>query len=56
MLSPLLKKRDADHEEFSNFRPISNLKSISETIERAVASQLKEYVMLNFLDDLCQSA
>ena len=34
MLLPLLKKVNADFEEFSNFRPISNLKYISKLIEK----------------------
>lgn len=37
MLLSLLKKKNADHEIFSNFRPISNLKLISKLIEKAVA-------------------
>ena len=39
MLLPLLKKKNADHEIFSNFRAISNLKLISKLIEKAVSSQ-----------------
>ena len=40
VLSPLLKKQDADTEQLQNFRPISNLKFVSKLVEKAVASQL----------------
>ena len=40
MLSPTLKKIDADFEQFQNFRPISNLKVVSKLVEKAVAIQL----------------
>ena len=33
-LVPALKKHDADHEQFSNFRPISNLVMVSKVIEK----------------------
>ena len=33
MISPKLKKKSLDHEVYSNFRPISNLKFISKMIE-----------------------
>ena len=56
MLLPLLKKKNADHESFSNFRPISNLKLISKLIEKAVASQLIDYLSFNSLHESFQSA
>ena len=37
VLTPLLKKPNLDHEVRSNFRPISNLKVISNVIEKVVA-------------------
>ena len=40
MLKPLLKKSGADHEVFSNFRPVSNLHFLSKVTEKAVAAQL----------------
>ena len=36
LLSPLLKKLNADFEQFSNFRPVSNLKFLSKLIEKTV--------------------
>ena len=35
MLKPLLKKSGADHELFSNFRPVSNLYFLSKVTEKA---------------------
>ena len=40
VLSPLLKKPDADFLQFKNFRPISNLKALSKVNEKSVALQL----------------
>ena len=56
MLSPTLKKIDADFEQFQNFRPISNLKVVSKLVEKAVAIQLTHYVMAHRLDETFQSA
>ena len=41
---PLLKKRGADHENFSNFRPVSNLYCLSKVTEKAVAAQLSDHL------------
>ena len=43
--SPCLKKPDADHSQFSNFRPVSNLCLISKIIEKAVAVQLTNHIV-----------
>ena len=56
MLSPTLKKIDADFEQFQNFRPISNLKVVSKLVEKAVAIQLTDHVMAHHLDETFQSA
>ena len=56
MLSPLLKSVNADHDSFSSFRPISNLKFLSKLIEKAVFSQLNEYLLENDLHEVFQSA
>ena len=40
LLSPILKKLNADFEQFSNFRPVSNLKFLSKLIEKTVFVQL----------------
>lgn len=56
LLTPLLKKPNANHEEFGNFRPISNLSFISKSIEKVVAQQLTKYISDNGLDEPFQSA
>ena len=55
-LSPSLKKPDADFNQFSNFRPISNLTLVSKIIEKAVAEQLTDHVNTYHLDEMYQSA
>lgn len=55
-LSPTLKKPSADFKQFTNFRPISNLKFISKLVEKSVAIELTKHVMTNHLDETFQSA
>ena len=52
----LTEKKNADHDIFSNFRSILNLKFISKLIEKAVASQLTDYLSFNSLHESFQSA
>ena len=55
-LVPALKKHDADHEQFSNFRPISILVMVSKVIEKAVSAQLTDHVRTHHLEEWFQSA
>ena len=55
-LSPLLKRPSLDHEQFPNFRPISNLPFISKCTEKVVASRLTSHVNNNNLSEIFQSA
>ena len=57
MIKPLLKKSGADHENFSNFRPASNLYFLYKVTEKAVAAQLCDHLNGNggFLEEF-QSA
>ena len=55
-LQPRLKKASLDPDEFNSFRPISNLKFISKSIEKIVADQTCQYVKNNNLEELYQSA
>ena len=55
-LSPLLKRPSLDHEQFPNFRPISNLPFISKCTENVVASRLTSHVNNNNLSEVFQSA
>ena len=56
LLNPLVKKANLNFEEFSNFRPIFNLKFISKATEKAVAFQLNNYIRDNDLGEVYQSA
>ena len=56
ILKPLLKKRSLDSNDFKNYRPISNLRFISKTIEKYVAKQLIQYLDINDLGETYQSA
>lgn len=53
---PLLKKSDADPNELSNYRPISNLSFIGKVIERVAVNQLQNYLSNNRLHATMQSA
>ena len=44
VIKPLLKKSGADHENFSNFRPVWNLYFLSKVTEKAVAAQLCDHL------------
>ena len=56
MIRPKLKKESLDHEVYSNFRPISNLKFISKMIKKAVSYQLTNHLRDNDLEESLQSA
>jgi len=55
VVSPLLKKQNLDVNIFSNYRPISHLPFLSKVLEKIVATQLTEHLIMNNLFDL-QSA
>ena len=46
-MTPLLKKTGLDSADMSNFRPVSNLYFMSKVVERAVVSELTEYLFAN---------
>ena len=54
--NPLLKRPSLDSNDFKNYRPISNLRFISKTIEKCVAKQLIQYLDINDLGETYQSA
>ena len=56
LVTPRIKKPSLDSAELKNYRPVSNLSFLSKTIERAVASRLREYLTQNQLQDPFQSA
>ena len=55
-LRSLLKKPNADCEQFSNFRPVSNLKFLSKLVEKSVFAQMNNYLTVNGLHERSQSA
>lgn len=55
-LTPVVKKMSMDPEDISSFRPISNLQSLSKTIERVASSQLIDYLIENKIYPNLQSA
>ena len=56
IIKPKLKKESLNHEDYSHFRPISNLKFLSKLIEKAILYQLKDYMEQNNLEESLQSA
>ena len=56
MVRPKLKNDSLDHQQFSHFRPISNLKLLSKVTEKAVACQLTDYLNANGPQEMYQSA
>ena len=55
-LSPTSKKPTADFKQLTNFWTVSNLKFISELVEKSAAVQLTKHVMTSHLDGTFQSA
>ena len=55
-LLPVIKKATLDPNDFSNFRPITNLAFLSKVLERIVASQTRDYLIKNDLYPSLQSA
>ena len=51
VLKPKLKKNSLEYEEYTNFRPISNLKFLSKVIEKVAAGQLLEHLANNNLEE-----
>ena len=56
LVTPLIKKANADPDIFKNYRPISNLPFLFKTIERIASKQIQNYVDTNNLNANHQSA
>ena len=56
IVTPLIKKPTLDKDELKNYRPVSGLNFISKIIERVVATQIKNHLVINKLDNKYQSA
>ena len=55
-VTPIIKQPNLDKSIFSNYRPISNLSTLSKTLERVVAHQLNSYLHENHILSPYQSA
>lgn len=56
IVTPVLKKRGADVNVLSNFRPISNISFVAKTMERFVSRQLQRFLNENGILGVYQSA
>ena len=56
VVKPLLKNPSLDQETLNNYRPVSNLKTVSKIIGKVVANQLCSYLSSNNLHEPLQSA
>ena len=50
---PALKKTNADHKQYSNFRPISTLPLVSKVIEKTLADKVTQHVQNMIFMRLC---
>ena len=55
-VGPLLRKPPLDPEQFTSYRPVSNLPFLSMVIEKSVALRLNSYMHANGLNEKYQSA
>ena len=55
-VTPLIKKPSLDPSVLANYRPVSNLTFLSKVLERAVNTQLNDYIKHNGLHEKYQSA
>jgi hypothetical protein len=56
LVSPIIKKTSLDCNNLKNYRPVSNLAFISKLLEKVVACQLNEHLVLNNALEPYQSA
>ena len=55
-IRPLLKKTSLPKNELKNYRPVTNLNSISKILEKIVANRLQAHIKNNHLSNPLQSA
>uniref|UniRef100_A0AAX7SWL5 Reverse transcriptase domain-containing protein n=1 Tax=Astatotilapia calliptera TaxID=8154 RepID=A0AAX7SWL5_ASTCA len=56
IIQPVLKKRNLDHSDFANYRPISKLPFLAKILEKVVLLQLQTFLDENNINDKFQSA
>ena len=52
----IIKKPNLDPEQLKNYRPVSNLPTLSKIIEKLVVTQIKDHMLVHGLDEKMQSA
>ena len=55
-MTPILKNRCLDHNDFNNYRPVFNLCFIAKILEKLVLSQVSSYLNSHNIYNTCQSA
>ena len=56
LVTPVIKDKDGDRDDFKNYRPVSNLTFLSKLIEKCAFTQLNDYLLANNLYPKFQSA
>ena len=56
LVTPILEKRCLHHNDFNNYRPVSNLCFIAKILEKQVLSQVSSYLNSHNLYNTCQTA
>ena len=56
IITPVIKKSNADRNSLKNYRPVANLPFLSKVIEKAASRQVMNHVDSNYLGELLQSS
>ena len=56
LVTPILKRRYLDHNDFENYRPVSNLCFMAKILEKRFQCQSSSYLSSHNLCNTCQSA
>ena len=56
LVTPILKKMCLDHNDLSNYRPVSNLCFTAKILEKLVLSHVSSYLNSHYRYNTCQSA
>ena len=55
IITPVIKKINADRNSLKNYRPVANLPFLSKVIEKAASRQVMDHVDSNYLGEPLQS-
>lgn len=56
LITPIIKDKSKNSEDFQNYRPVSNLKFLSKLLEKAIYDQLNQYIVERQMYSKHQSA